>query len=215
MSEKEKKDFQITHSGELLIWLIIILLIISFSTLFGFFKEKNDLNDYQIFLPDVDGLIVGSPVRMMGIQVGHIKKIKPTSKEVYINFVLTNPDVYIPQGTVATVEFSGLAGSKSLELYLPNEKTYIDNSVPLISIDPPKRLHDALGLLNDMFKKLDSIIFTTSVFGGKLNEIKSDLPQNTGDFEEFVKYSNKFVDESTEKATNIRENLKRGVKDAK
>jgi len=215
MSEKEKKDFQITHSGELLIWLIIVLLIISFSTLFGFFKEKNDLNDYQIFLPDVDGLIVGSPVRMMGIQVGHIKKIKPTSKEVYINFVLTNPDVYIPQGTVATVEFSGLAGSKSLELYLPNEKTYIDNSVPLISIDPPKRLHDALGLLNDMFKKLDSIIFTTSVFGGKLNEIKSDLPQNTGDFEEFVKYSNKFVDESTEKATNIRENLKRGVKDAK
>ena len=48
-----------------------------------------------------------------------------------------------------------------------------------------------------------------------MNEIKSDLPQNTGDFEEFVKYSNKFVDESTEKATNIRENLKRGVKDAK
>lgn len=216
MSEKEnKKEFQITHSGELLFWLIIILIIVSFSTLIRIHKEKNDTNDYQIFLQDVDGLIVGSPVRMMGIQVGYINKIKPTNKEVYVKFILTNPDVYIPQGTVATVEFSGLAGSKSLELYLPNQNTYIDNSVPLITINPPKRLHDAFGLLNDMFKKLDTIIYNTSSFGTKLQNIKSDNPTKKNDFGDFIKFSNKFLDDSNEKVTNIRNNIKQGVKNAK
>ena len=59
------------------------------------FKEKHDENDYQIFLQDVDGLIEGSPVRMMGIEVGYITKIKPTNNEVYVKFILTNPNVYI------------------------------------------------------------------------------------------------------------------------
>lgn len=215
MRSSEKREFHITHSGELLIWLIVILIFVSFSTILGIQKEKNDLDDYQIFLQDVDGLIVGSPVRMMGIEVGYVKKIKPTNKEVYVNFVLTNPDVYIPQGTSATVEFSGMAGSKSLELYLPSKNTYIDGSVPLITVNPPKRLHDALGLLNDMYKKLNTIIYNTSSFGSKLNEIKPETSSKKGDFEEFIDYSNKFLDDSNEKVTNIRNSLKLGDKNAK
>lgn len=38
------------------------------------FKNIQTDNDYTIFMNDVDGLIVGSPVRMMGIEVGHITK---------------------------------------------------------------------------------------------------------------------------------------------
>lgn len=215
MRDEEKREFHITHSGELLIWLIVILILVSCSTVFNIHKEKNDTNDYQIFLPDVDGLIVGSPVRMMGIEVGYIKKIKPTNKEMYVKFVLTNPEVYIPQGTSATVEFSGMAGSKSLELYLPDKNTYIDNSVPVITINPPKRLHDALDLLHEMYKKLNTIIYNTSSFGSKLNEITPESSSKKGDFEEFIDYSNKFLDDSSEKATNIRNSLKLGDKNAK
>ena len=70
-------------------------------------------------MPDVDGLIVGSPVRMMGIEVGHVTKIKPIKDEVFVRFIITEKDLKIPQGTVATVEFSGMAGSKSLNcIYL-------------------------------------------------------------------------------------------------
>ena len=114
-NDREQKIFYITHAGELLVWLIIVLFFVSITSTSFVFKEKHDENDYQIFLQDVDGLIVGSPVRMMGIEVGHITKIKPTNEEVYVKFVLTNKEVYIPQGTAATVEFSGMAGSKSLE----------------------------------------------------------------------------------------------------
>ena len=66
----DKKDniFYITHSGELLIWLVIILIVVAVSTITYVSNTQKD-NDYNIFMSDVDGLIVGSPVRMMGIEV--------------------------------------------------------------------------------------------------------------------------------------------------
>ena len=213
-SDKENV-FYITHSGELLFWLIIILIIVSFSSITSMWREKHDENDYQIFLQDVDGLIVGSPVRMMGIDVGHVTKIKPTNEEVYVKFILTNPDVHIPQGTEATVEFSGMAGSKSLELYLPDKNTYVDKSTPILNVMPPKRLHDAMGLLNEMFKKIGSIIYTTSSFGSKLelDEINSkDINKKEPEFNNFIKYSNTFLDDSNQKAEEIRTSLDNATK---
>ena len=216
-NKAKRKILQITHSGEFLFWLIIILIIVAVFSTGKIFKDKYNQNDYQIFLQDVDGLIVGSPVRMMGIEVGHITKIKPTNTEIYVKFILTNPKVYIPQGTYATVEFSGLAGSKSLELYLPQKGDYIDNSTPVLSIQPPKRLHDAMGLLNDMFKKLGSIIYTTSDFGTKIQSaeiLPTHQVKKENNLKDFLKYTNEFLDDSNNKATQMRmslEELKRNA----
>ena len=211
MSDKkrEKNTLYISHSGELLIWLCVILIVVAFSSLNFIHNSKNDENDYQIFLPDVDGLIIGSPVKMMGVQVGYVEKIKPMKDEVYVKFILTNPDVYIPQGSEITVEFSGMAGSKSLEIYLPEKGDYIDKTTPIVTVNPPKRLHDALFLLDDMYKKLGSIIYSCSSFGGKLNEhdLKIKTNYNNNDFNDFLKYSEVFLDESNYKANEIRKNI--------
>lgn len=208
--KKESNVFYITHSGELLIWLIIILIVVACSSLSFITKEKNNDNDYKIFLQDVDGLIVGSPVRMMGVEVGYVTKIKPIQNDVYVKFILTNPDTYIPQGTQATVEFSGMAGSKSLELYLPDKNTYIDNSVPMITVNSPKRLNDALWLFGDMYKKIGSIINSCSSFGGKLdldiNEDKSNHPNIN--LQDFIQYSNKYIDETSQKEKELMQNIK-------
>ncbi len=206
--KKDKKTFYITHSIELLVWLVIILIIVSISTVLYVKKQQND-NDYTIFMNDVDGLIVGSPVRMMGIEVGHITKIKPTNEEVYIKFIITDDTVILPQGTVATVEFSGMAGSKSLELYLPDKDTYIDKNVPLLTVNPPKRLHDAAGLLNDMFDKLASIIYTTSSFGEKIKFIEEIPVENQQDVNNFIKYADTMLNDSTKKANDLNEKLKK------
>ena len=201
----DKKDniFYITHSGELLIWLVIILIIVAVSTITYVTNTQKD-NDYNIFMSDVDGLIVGSPVRMMGIEVGHVTKIKPTNGEVYIKFLITDKSLTLPQGTIATVEFSGMAGSKSLELYLPDSNTYIDNNVPMITVNPPKRLHDAAGLLNDMFDKLNSILSNSSSFGNQIQ--KMDLPKvnsNGQNMNDFLKFADDMVNESNAKAEKL------------
>lgn len=207
-NRKERNTFYITHKMELLVWLIVTLIIVSVSTVLYLKKQQND-NDYTIFMNDVDGLIVGSPVRMMGIEVGHITKIKPTNEEVYIKFIITDDSISIPQGTVATVEFSGMAGSKSLELYLPDENTYIDNNVPILTVSPPKRLHDAAGLLNDMFDKINSILYTTSSFGEKIKfmeELPVEEPQNMN---KFLKYADDMLNDSTKRANDLNNTLKK------
>ena len=211
MSEKnENKLFYINHSGELLIWLIIVLIFAISYFVFNVHKLKSS-NEYSIYMPDVDGLIVGSPVRAMGIEVGHVTKIKPVKDEVFIKFIITDKDVKLPQGTVVTVEFSGMAGSKSLELYLPDETTYLDSSVPLLRVASPKRLHDAAGLLNEMFKHIGKIIIVSSRFGNNISKI--EFPKNNGNLdgaENFLKYANKMIDESQERADNLWRKLNYG-----
>ena len=150
--DKEETILKINHKGELLIWLVVVMFFVALYSLGIIFKETQEKNDYRIFLQDVDGLTVGSTVRMMGVEVGYVKRIKAVKDEVYVKFIITNPDVYLPQGTKATVEFSGMAGSRSLELYPPKENGYIDSATPVLEVLPPKRLHDALSLLNNMFK---------------------------------------------------------------
>lgn len=221
MSERKKRDektIYINHKGELLIWLIVILFIVAISSTTFMHRSKNDENDYQIFLPDVDGLIVGSPVRMMGVDVGHVVKIKPVKDEVYVKFVISNPDVYIPQGSEITVEFSGMAGSKSLELYVPQDGEFIDKNTPIVTVNPPKRLHDALHMLDEMYKKVGTIIYSVSSFSEKLNDanLKIELPSNgKNDFNDFLKYSDEFLDNSTIKANEIRNNIEGFTKHAK
>ena len=217
MDKRDKNTLYISHSGELLIWLSVILLIVAFLSVSYMFKSKNNENDYRVFLPDVDGLIVGSPVKMMGVQVGHVVKIKPFKDDVYVKFILTSPDVYIPHGSQVTVEFSGMAGSKSLEIYLPDKNTYIDKDTPIITVNPPKRLHDALYLLDDMYKKIGSIIYTCSSFGEKLNEHDLILQKGhkNNNFKDFLEYSDKFLDDSNKKANEIKKNIEGLIKNAK
>lgn len=208
MSEpkNEHNTFYITHRIELLVWLLIVLLILTVTTTIQRISNQKD-NDYTIFMSDVDGLIEGSPVRMMGIEVGYITRIQPANDEVYIKFLITDKTVTIPQGTVATVEFNGMAGSKSLELYLPDKTTYIDKNVPILTVNPPKRLHDAAGLLSDMFDKISSIIYTSSSFGNKIKFL--DLPEggDSQNFIKFLKYADSMVNDSNKKAEDLNKKL--------
>ena len=137
---------------------------------------------------------------------------------MYVKFVLKNPEVYIPQGSEITVEFSGMAGSKSLELYVPQKGEYIDKNTPIVTVNPPKRLHDALHMLDEMYKKIGTIIYSISSFSGKVNDanLKIEIPSGKkSDFNRFIKYSDEFLDNSTTKANEIRKNIEGFKKDAK
>ena len=84
------------------------------------------------------------------------------ANDVYLKIIITDKDVVLPKGSIATVEFNGMGGSKSLEIYPPTDESLASNK--LIVVQNPKRLHDSLGLLNDMFDKLGSITTKVSFF---------------------------------------------------
>ena len=78
---------------EFVIWLIIVAVSVLG---FRYYKYQNQkqFKSYQIFMEDVDGLIVGSPVKFLGVQIGYVKKIQIVASSVYIKFVITQKGAY-------------------------------------------------------------------------------------------------------------------------
>lgn len=138
------------------IWLIIVAAIV-LGFRYHHYQDQKQYKSYQIFMEDVDGLIVGSPVKFLGVQVGYVKKIQIISSEVYIKFAITQKDLALPIGSIATVEASGLGGSKALEVYPPDKSNPTDK---IIVPKDPTRLSRVMGLFFNIFKELDSIITT-------------------------------------------------------
>jgi ABC-type transporter Mla subunit MlaD len=135
------------------------------------YTYKKNFNSYQVFLPDVDGLINGSPVRYMGIQIGYVNQVDIVGEEVYVKFVVTQKDFKLPKGSITTVEFTGLGGSKSLEIYPPRSPDK-ELSDKILIPQAPKRLNDAFGVLNDMFDKIIKITYDISSFMNEIGIIK-------------------------------------------
>ena len=94
----------------------------------------------------------------------------------------------------------------------------MDENSPLVTVNPPKRLHDALSLLDNMYKKIGTIIYSCSSFGEKLNEEHISIEkkkQSNNDFNNFLKYSDKFLEDSNQKAKEIKNNLEEFKNNAK
>lgn len=204
---KFKDNIRLYAWIEFLIWFIILCLCILGFRFYKYQKFK-ELPSYQIFMPDVDGMIVGSPVKYMGVQVGYIKNIKILTNNVYVRFVITDKDLKLPSGVIATVEFNGLGGSKSLELYPPSKNETTDR---LIVIRNPKRLHDSLGLLNDMFDKLGSITDKLSHFANKMGVINTatdELNVKPEDIKNGIQQTDNFVDNMIKNRNNFQSKMK-------
>ncbi len=160
---------------EFIIWLFIVAFIVLGFRYYNYQNQKQYKN-YQIFMEDVDGLIVGSPVKFLGVQIGYVKKIQIISTEVYIKFVVTQKDLSLPAGSIATVEASGLGGSKALEIYSPDKNNKTDR---IIIPKEPTRLSKVMGLFDSIFKELDSIVTTLGHAAGQF-EFTSEgkVPKN-------------------------------------
>ncbi|MBQ8886401.1 MAG: MCE family protein [Candidatus Gastranaerophilales bacterium] len=100
---------------EIIAWLLIIL-----GSLFYFVYntsiKENVKNTYYIFFDDVDGLVKGSNVKLMGMNIGYVKDVKIFDNKVFVSFIVTKENITIPKQALANIEFYGLGGSTSLEL---------------------------------------------------------------------------------------------------
>lgn len=183
---------------ELAVWSVILVLLTLIVTVCCI-HHHNSFESHSIYMPDVDGLIVGSPVCIMGIPIGHVTKtIIINDNEVRVKFRITNRSVHIPQGTIATVEFTGLGGSKSLQLYPPDwprEPNELVGNNHYILVDRPKRLRDSMALLYGMYKTLMNIIYTSTNFANELSKTSLVINMNdTSNIPEFLDYADRYMD---------------------
>jgi len=192
---------------EILAWFLVFVLI-SFCLVTIKQYHNNNFNSYQLFLQDVDGIIKGSPVRMMGIVVGYVREVKIINDMVFVDFIMDKKGMTVPKGSLVTVEYSGLGGSKSLEIYTPKDK--IPEDAPMFEILQPRRLGHVVGLLNTMFDKIVSVIYKVSYFSDEIQTVKFQKIKIETDkpMIEMVKEVNKDID-------NIQNKLDKGNNDKK
>ena len=123
----KKKNIVIT---EIIIWLAVL----TTSVYFGIYKPSvinSKENSYIFTVKDAGGLVKGSPVKLMGINIGYVKQIKIIDDYVRIIFVVKEEGIKIPNKASATIEFYGLGGSTSLELN-PKTSVYSDEEKTIL-----------------------------------------------------------------------------------
>ena len=100
---------------EIIIWLLLGVLCICLFVYNTAIKD-NVKNSYYLFFNDAGGLVQGSPVRLMGINIGYVKDVKIFDNKVFVSFLVTRDNTKLPKKAIAQIEFYGLGGSTSLEL---------------------------------------------------------------------------------------------------
>ena len=139
---------------EFVIWIIAITIIILGINYYHALKI-NSKSTYHIFLKDIDGLMKGSPVKIMGVQVGYVTEINVIDDYMYVSFFISKPDVTMPHGSKALIESYGIAGSKSIELYPPKDKA--DETKDLIFVKEPIRTSSSFKTQNSIAKILITV----------------------------------------------------------
>ena len=130
----------------------ILILICFFGALilgfmvFNHYKYEKP-NTYNIIFKDIDSIVKGSPVRFMGMNVGHVVKLKRKDKYIICKIRITKDNVKLPDMTRAKVAFNGLGGSKSIELLPP---TTNDPEIKGIIAVESLRINDLAGMVKDL-----------------------------------------------------------------
>ena len=182
---------------ELSIWFLLLVFVLGI----GYIAKQNynQHKTYQIFLQDVDGIIKGSPVRMMGIHMGYVRKVKIINDMVFVDFIINQDGIEIPKGSKVTVEFTGLGGSKSIEIYTPKDK--VPKGSQTFEVQQPRRLGAALSLLDSMLEKISAIMFQCTSFTDSINRAfsQAETPKSNKPMSEVLNDTDSWLDETQKK----------------
>lgn len=196
---------------ELSIWFLLLVFVLGI----GYVAKQNynQHKTYQIFLQDVDGIIKGSPVRMMGIHIGYVRKVKIINDMVFVDFIINQDGIEIPKGSKVTVEFTGLGGSKSIEIYTPKDK--VPKGSQTFEVQQPRRLGAALSLLDSMLEKISAIMFQCTSFTDSINRAfsQAETPKSNKPMSEVLNDTDSWLDETQKKMDKNKNNniRKRGM----
>jgi len=138
----------------------ITLLILGFNFLKGrnLFESSTDV--YAVFRK-VEALNISDPVRINGLQVGKVARIKETDPEltgVLVTIQLTK-DVKIPDNSYAVINANPL-GSTTLNIVKGNSNSFVDEGDTLATVTAAGLLDELKGTLNPTLDNVNNAIIS-------------------------------------------------------
>ena len=185
------------YTAEIIIWLVAIYFIAQV-TISTFYPQLTEYREYTVKLNDIDGLIVGSPVRLMGMQIGTVSKITYNEDKILLTMRIRKKGVNLPPSTTFTIEGASLGGNRSIEL-IPHE----DQSEEHISINEHKRM---ISMIKDANEAIDDMI---SGFVSMLEIVNTRTPK---ELEEKIAFFNDQLGEFDTLSSRINKDIEAGIK---
>ena len=104
------------------------LLILIFSILWIKGRALSAGERLFVDFKDVNGMRPGSAVQLMGFRIGQVEEIQPVLSNqddpyVRVKFVITEPNVNIPNASTISIQQSGIIGEQFLEITPPKLRT--------------------------------------------------------------------------------------------
>lgn len=146
-----KKKFSLVNPWQFLMSAITIVIFFSF----GFYmynsvhqnREATILtNTYFARFSDVDGVYVGTDVKISGYKVGVVKKIELMSEsyDIRLTFDIAS-SVKIPSDSLAAVKTSGLIGGKYIGIQPGAEEEFLQNNEEILYTQSAINLENLIG----------------------------------------------------------------------
>lgn len=185
----------------LLLEITAVVVLVALLAFLGIDRYNKIFNNYPVYVvefDDVDGLFVGCPVRFSGLQVGHVIKEEVKNDKILVSFKITRKNVKIPKGSTAGIEFTGLVGSKSLEIRPP---AIAASTEQLIYPKEPLRISSIIeiqnkfgGVLLEISDSAANFLSTNKdSFGANMQKVGDSLKETS----DFIKDSGKTIEGST------------------
>ena len=90
----------------------------------------------------------------MGVVVGHVRNLHLEDEDIIVQIVITKKGVKIPGGSGATVESTGIIGSKSIEIMPPESEDDFDG----IITQNPVRIKEVFESFDIMNQALEALL---------------------------------------------------------
>lgn len=140
--------------SDLFLWFFLLLLVACGIYFLPDLQGNQHSQTIHLAFQDANEISRGAAVRMMGTEIGYVKDIH--LKKDYVDIVIkTNPgSLTIPSGSTFTILFTGLVGSKSIEVVPPPATRPVVRGKPQYIVENPIRLRQALQYQIDIAQAL-------------------------------------------------------------
>jgi len=126
--------------------LLVAALFLYFAYTHSTFKTQNNGYHLQAKFDRIDGLLVGSEVRMSGVKIGNIVSLELDPNEyLAIARFSIRKDLKLPTDSSAEVQTDGLLGDKYLSLVPGGDETFLKENEEIINTQSSINLTDLIG----------------------------------------------------------------------
>jgi phospholipid/cholesterol/gamma-HCH transport system substrate-binding protein len=145
----KKSSFIETFIGFITL-IFVIGLVWNFSNKY-FASRPSDYQKYTSYIAkfnDIDGLSVGSEVKLGGVIVGKLIEVRIDEKSYKVIVKLSILDKYkIPDDSILSVGTNGLIGEKYLRILIGNSDNFLVNDAEIEFTQSALNLENLIGLL--------------------------------------------------------------------